>query len=480
MGTPPLVRSGSKPSHVRFVVLGFMCTLALLTYLDRVCIMRVQKSMKDELRLDDLQMGWVFSAFLIGYALFEIPGGWMGDLWGARRVLGRIVLWWSAFTALTGCVWHFTTPQSYRELAFISPLLSTFGVLVLVRFLFGAGEAGAFPNINRVTRTWFPTRERGSAQGAVWMFARLGGAVAPAITGTLADTLGWRQAFWALGGLGAAWSAIFLVWFRDRPEDVPACNAAERERINEGQIPGLMPARTAITDSIEPAALHAVAVDELPVAEHAWPPMGLLLTSVSALATCVAAFCVCFPFSFYITWQPTYYEDVFGLTSRESEILTGVPFICGAFGALVGGWFSDRLVRSTGSRRWGRAIVGMAGFGGAGLCILAACLATTARQATALLCLGFFINDLAIPTIWAALADIGGRFVGTLSGLSNMVGNIGGAISPVLIPVMLQRLNHLPVVDRWHLVFVGMALVWFVAAASWLFIDAGTPLAEDS
>jgi MFS family permease len=470
MGTLPSDPSAPRPTRVRFVVLSFLCAVALLTYLDRACIMQVQGSMKEELKLDDVQMGWIFSAFFFGYALFEIPGGWMGDVWGSRRVLGRIVIWWSAFTALTGCVWYFAAPESSQATVLGYPLISTFGVLLLVRFLFGAGEAGAFPNVTRITRVWFPVAERGAAQGAVWMFARLGGAVAPAVTGALAAALGWRQAFWALGGLGVVWTVVFLAWFRERPEDVPACNEAERAKIREG--------RAAPRDSAAATGIAVAPTDEPPSDTHAWPPMGLLLTSVSTLALCAAAFSVCFPWSFYITFQPKFYEDVFGLTPDQSKLLTGLPFFCGAAGALCGGWLSDQLIRLTGSRRWGRAIVGIAGFGGAGLCILATCLATSVWMATTLLCLGFFINDLAIPTIWATMADIGGRFTGTLSGLSNMVGNIGGAISPILIPIALLHLDHLPPVERWNFIFVGMAAVWFVAASAWLFIDAGTPLEQ--
>jgi MFS transporter, ACS family, glucarate transporter len=476
MGNPPRDPAASRPTRVRFVVLAFVCTLALITYLDRVCISRVSDSMSRDLGFDSdgVQMGYVFSAFFLGYALFEMPGGWMGDVWGARRVLGRIVIWWSAFTVVTGCVWRFAAPESFQIWMHGYPLLSVFGVLILVRFLFGAGEAGAFPNINRVTRSWFPVREWGSAQGVVWMFARLGGAVAPPVTGFLAGALGWRQAFWALGALGVAWSVIFLVWFRDRPEDVPSCNAAERSRIREGRAANATPTNTSAAD--ETTEGQVAPVEESLANIHAWPPMRLLLTNLSALAVYLAAFGVCFTFSFYPTSQPKYYKDVFGLDSEQSELMTGLPYFCGAAGALAGGWLSDWLIRRTGSRRWGRALVGCGGFGGAGICVLAVYFATTAWQAAALLSLGLFLSDLAIPTIWAAMADIGGRFVGTLSGLSNMIGNIGGAISPVLIPVVLKQLLYLPAVDRWQYVFAGMAASWFIAAASWLFIDAGKPL----
>lgn len=454
MGTPPLDDSLSRPTRVRFLVLAFLCSLALITYLDRVCIMRVQGMVREDLRLDKIQMGWIFSAFLLGYAVMEVPGGWLGDVWGGRRVLTRIVLWWSAFTSLTGSVWYFTSPDTWQVTVQGYALFSSFGLLMLVRFLFGAGEAGAFPNIARITGMWFPLRERGAAQGAVWMSARLGGAIAPAVTGALAVAAGWRQAFWVLGGIGLVWAAAFVAWFRDRPEDVPSCNAAEREQIRDGR----------------PA--------EATAGGHVWPPLRTLLTSPSVLAMCLAAFAVCLPWYFYSTWQQQFYEDVFELKPEQTEVVAGLPFFCGAAGALLGGWLSDRLVSRTGSRRWGRALLGMAGFVGAGLCIVAVCFAATARQAAVLLCLGFFVNDLAIPTIWAVTADIGGRFVGTVAGLMNMVGAIGGMLSPVLIPVVLKNLGHLPVGLRWQYIFAGMAGAWFVAAAAWLFIDAGKPLAD--
>jgi ACS family glucarate transporter-like MFS transporter len=454
MGTPPSDQPDLKPSRARFVVLSLLCTLALITYLDRVCIMQVKGLMSEELRLDDIQMGWIFSAFLFGYAILEVPGGWMGDVWGARSVLTRIVLWWSLFTALTGCVWYFATVGPFQILAAGYPLLSSFGLLFLVRFLFGAGEAGAFPNITRVTRSWFPLRERGTAQGAVWMAARLGGAIAPAVTGALAAKLGWRGAFWVLGTLGLAWAAAFLAWFRDRPEDAPGCNALERDLINSDR------------------------VEQAPATGHSWPPLRSLVTSLTPLAMGVAAFSVCFPWYFYSTWQPKYYEDVFQLKTEDSGVLTGLPFFCGAAGALLGGWLTDRVVQMTGSRRWGRSLVGLTGFGGASFCILATAFATKPWQAATLLCLAFFINDLAIPTLWATFADVGGQFVGTLAGLMNMIGAIGGGISPILIPVVLKNLQDLPAVERWQYIFVGMATAWFVAAAAWLFIDAGKPLAD--
>src|SRR4051812_21647956 len=212
MGTLSSDRSLQEPSRVRFGVLGFACSLSLLTYLDRVCIMRVKEDLQNDLGLDNLALGLVFSAFTLGYALCEVPAGWMGEVWGSRRVLTRIVLCWSLFTALTGSVWRFPLDSGYRLSLgshTIPLLVNALVMLLLVRFLFGVGEAGAYPNLTRVVSAWFPFRERGRAQGLIWMSARLGGAFAPLVLGRLSATLGWRQAFWILGLAGLGWAVLF-------------------------------------------------------------------------------------------------------------------------------------------------------------------------------------------------------------------------------------------------------------------------------
>jgi len=212
---------------------------------------------------------------------------------------------------------------------------------------------------------------------------------------------------------------------------------------------------------------------------HAWPRLGTLASSLTIWAMCGASACVCFGWYFYPTWQPKYLKDVHGFSydSRWSELLTGLPFFCGAIGSLLGGGLSDRLVRKTGSKRWGRSLIGCAGFTGAGLCVLATGLATEAWQAVALLCLAFLINDLAIPVLWAATADVGGRYAGTVSGVMNTAGAIGAILSPALIPRVLEQLpaSYDPA-QRWRIIFTGLAGSWFVGALAWLFIDASKPL----
>ena len=461
----PATPSPSGPSRVRFGVLAFLCTLAVLTYLDRICIMRAREDIQGDLQFSEIQMGFVFSAFLWGYTLFEVPGGAMGDRWGSRRVLTGFVLCWSLFTALTGAVPLFTldSGRSFQLGSLtVHLLLDSFVLMMLVRFLFGCGEAGAFPNAARVVGNWFPFRERAVAQGAIWMSARLGAAVAPLVLGRLSAVFGWRRAFWALGVLGLVWCLLFFWWFRERPEDKEDCNEAERDLIRSG------------AGSFQAGEAQA---------GHGPMPWRHLLGSLNIWALCLAAFCVSFGWYFYPTYQPKFLQDVhhFSYKGAQSamltEILTGLPFLCGAAGCLLGGRLSDRMVRTVG-RRWGRSLIGVFGFSGAGLCFLAAGLVPWTWLAVTLLSLACFINDFAIPVIWAASADIGRRYAGTVAGWMNMVGGFGGMITPILIPVLLASLGG-DLTSRWKGVFLVLSTVWFLGASAWLFIDAGKPLIPD-
>jgi MFS family permease len=462
MGDPKDLHSQLRPTHVRLGVLGFACTLSLITYLDRICIMRSRTDIEQALHFTDEQMGWIFGAFTTGYTLFEILAGYMGDKWGSRRIITRIVLWWSAFTALTGSVRYFSydTGRSLSMGEWTIPLVfDAFALMMVIRFLFGAGEAGAYPNLTRVVSDWFPARERASAQGAIWMSARLGGALAPLVIGRLTVALGWRQAFWVLGAVGIVWAVCFFRWFRSHPDKHPGCNAAERELI-----------------------LADRPVVRADAAGHAWPGVGRLAGSLTLWGAASAAFWVCFGWYFYITWQPRYLEDVHGYKADgwQSEILTGLPFLFGAVGALLGGCLSDRLLTRLGPR-WGRSAIGLVGFAGAGLCVLGAAFATSAWQVVALLCLASLINDLAIPVIWAVSADVGGRFAGTVAAIMNTVGGVGAILSPILIPRALHWLSggH-SVHQSWQIILIGLSGAWFFAAASWLFIDAGKRLSQDA
>src|SRR6266478_3230848 len=183
-------RSFVTPSHTRYWVVVFAITLAILSYIDRVCISQAAPVITNDLGLSNTDMGKVFGAFGLAYSVFEVPGGWMGDWMGPRKVLMRIVLWWSFFTAITGYMWNLAS-------------------LCVARFLFGAGEAGCFPNLTKAFSIWLPSEERSRAQGIMWTFARWGGAFTPPLVILAFRHMSWRWAFVCFGALGLIWTAAF-------------------------------------------------------------------------------------------------------------------------------------------------------------------------------------------------------------------------------------------------------------------------------
>ena len=218
--SPPPTNRVSKPTSARFVVLSLLCLLSGILYLDRICISAALDSMQTDLKLSNTETSYVLMAFTLAYGLFEVPTGRWGDLLGARRVLTRISLWWSAFTALTGAC-------------------SGLGSLILVRFLFGAGEAGAFPNVARVISRWFPDVERGRAQGILLAASQIGGALAPFLAAVLIIQIGWRWTFVAFGSVGVVWAAAFWWWFRDDPAAHSQVNEAEAQWIGHSPAAGV-------------------------------------------------------------------------------------------------------------------------------------------------------------------------------------------------------------------------------------------------
>jgi sugar phosphate permease len=417
---------GERPTHVRFWVVVFAVTLAVITYIDRVCMSVAANDIRLDLGLTDKQMGTVFSAFVAAYALFEIPSGFLGDWMGARRVLMRIVIWWSAFTAFIGATWNFAS-------------------LVATQILFGAGEAGAFPNLTKAFTAWLPFEERVRAQGILWLSARWGGALTPSIVTVLLSVMTWRHTFVVLGSVGVVWAFFFYRWYRDHPRDNPHVNAAE---------------------------LALLRGSEHLAAGHAHVPWGKFATSRQVWLLCAQYFCLSYPWYFYITWLPTYLRTARHVDMGRSAILGGLPLFLGGIGCLLSGFVARYLTQWTGSTARTRRILAFTGFTGAcGLLVLAPQFDNVVLT---MIAMGFasFCNDLVMPGAWGAAMDIGGKYAGTLSGTMNMMGNLGGALSSYMIGVILSYTHN------WEILFYVSGAVYFMGNFCWMALDPVTPLEE--
>ncbi len=460
----------SQPSRARYVFLAYAATLSLILYLDRTCIAESADAICKELGLGDVQRGWMFTAFTLGYMLFEVPGGAWGDRYGPKRILCRIVLCWSLFTALTGLVSHFTLDSGYRldVLGLSWPIIfDGFLLLLLVRFVFGAAEAGAYPNLAKSSGRWFPLRERGLAQGVVATAGRLGGGLASGATilvtlmvdRYLWPGMGWRVSFWLFGLTGLAWVLFFARWFHNAPAEHPSVNAAELALITSGA-------------PRQAAAAHS---------GHGRPPWRFLLTSVNLWAYAAAAFCSAFVFYLYFTHFPSYLRQRHHVDRASWGWVAGLPMILGAVSCTLGGLLTDWLVRRTGSRRWGRRIMGLVGKGGGALLLLAGASVDDPALAVVLIALSAFTSDLALAAHWAVCTDAGGRFVATVFGMMNTVAAVGAALSPVLAGYLLSWLSPRDGAGRfdpaarehaWNVVLYLFAAMLALSALCWLRIDA--------
>ena len=376
-----------QPTRTRFKLLRLMFALSIITYIDRVCISTAAPHIREALGLTPTQMGWVFSAFTIAYAVFEIPSGWLGDTLGPRKVLARIVLWWSAFTMATGGVWNYVS-------------------LLIARFLFGAGEAGAFPNMSRSLSRWFPLHERGTAHGVIFTGSRLGGAVTPLLVGTMITRAGWRQAFWTFGILGIVWCIFWWKWFRDDPAKHPSVNAEELRAIQAGGHERNV--RLTRDTLLSPRLL--------------W--IGLMY------------FCYGYCLYFYLTWLPTYLRDGRGFSNYGTNVVHTVILLSAAGASILGGRLTDYLTRRYGLRI-GRAI-GVAAMPISAIALCVAALTQSATVAAVAMTLAAGAEDLCLSPSWAMCHDIGGDAAGTVTAVMNTYGNIGGALSPLVVGYALD------------------------------------------
>jgi MFS family permease len=401
----------------RHKVLGLLGTLSVLTFLDRLAIAVAGPGIQSELHIQPQDWGWILSAYVLANGLFEVPSGALGDRRGRRGELTRIVTWWSAFTALTA--W-----------------CRGFWQLVAVRFLFGMGAAGAYPNSAGVIAHWFPRRERARSQGVVWAASRLGGALAPLLIVPLERYFGWRSVFWLLGAAGFAWAGIWYTRFRDRPQDDPA---------------------------ITPGELAEIGVTQ----DAQRPPVSWmrLLSSRSLWLVVIAYGCYGCASWFYFSWFPTWMIHAAGF-SLNGVLFTALPFVLGCLGNLAGGALGDRLTLRWGARMALRAVPAVC------LTLTAAVLVAMAVfhgkiAIVALSSLGFGVMDLMLPSAWALCMTIGGRSSGAATGMMNTAGQAGGFAGTVLFGYIVQ------LTGSYNLPLFFIAAMVLVSALLFTQVDPG-------
>jgi MFS transporter, ACS family, glucarate transporter len=414
-----------RPTRARGRLLAFAFLLSVITYLDRICISAAAPFIMADLQLTVLQMSAIFSAFTLAYSLFEIPSGWLADVRGPRLMLTRIVLWWSAFTMLTGAATGFRS-------------------LLAIRFLFGAGEAGAFPTAVRSFASWFPLRERGTANGVLFLGSRLGGMLSVPLALLLIRQWGWRQTFVVFGTFGIVWAAAWYAWYRDRPADHPEVNAEELGWIQQDGATGAASPRT---------------------------PWRELLTSRNLLAICAMYFAFGYGLYFYFTWLPTYLIRELGFSVLAGGLLSALPFALAGIADLAGGRLTDYLARVKGLRT-ARCHLGFASFLTCAVLVLLSTIAPDPLAKAVLLAFALASADLALSACWAVCLDVGATHAGVVTGFMNTFGNLGGLIGPLVLGLAVDRLGS------WTIPFYVTAGVYAAGALAWLAIDPHQRIAD--
>ena len=413
----------TRPSKGRWYILFLICLMYLITYLDRVNISTAAPVISKEFGFDKITMGFIFSAFAWAYAAFQVPGGWLGDRFGARSVLTIIVTYWSIMTA--------------------APAAATGAVsFIVVRFLFGVGEGGAFPVATRAMQLWYPPQERGFVQGITHSASRLGAAIAPPIVVTIMTAFGWQWVFYVCGVVGIVWAAWWWFAYRDLPEEHASVNRAELERIRGTDAQG----------NVNPPKIEA----------RATVPWATLLRSPNMWAIMCAYFTYVYCLWIFLSWLPSYLVDYRHFTLIKVGWLASLPLLAGVIGDTVGGLATDWVLKKTGSARFARRLVAIVGLLGCAVFIVPAALVDDAYAAVFCLTGAMFFLECTIGPSWAVPMDTGGKYSGTVSGMMNMAGNIGGALSPLVFGFLAQG-------DFWQAPFIVAATLLVIGAGVWAF-----------
>lgn len=417
----------TRSTRVRYKVVAMTVLLAMVTYLDRVCISKLAPDIMRDLGLSKVQMGWVFSAFALAYALFEIPTAWWADRQGTRRVLTRIVIWWSGFTVLTAGAFNYAS-------------------LLVLRFLFGAGEAGAWPGVARTFSRWIPSRERGTIQGIFFTGAHLAGGLAPLLVVALLPLMHWRMIFVVFGLTGFVWALAWYRWFRDDPSQHPEVNAAELDLI--------------VAERREDGA-HAAG----------WAYWRRLLGSSNMWALCVMYFPNSFSFYFCITWLPTYLHEKGSFNPVMLGFLAGLPLLVSIASDLFGGMTTDWAARRFGLRV-GRCGVGAAAYLVAGVALIVAAAAASPMVSAMLIALATAASMFTLGASWSTAIEMGRNHAGVVSAAMNTSGQIGSLLCPLIVAYSVEWFQS------WDLPLYLMGGLFLIGVICWGLIDPQKPVFE--
>lgn len=404
----------------RYQVLAVLSLLSMITFLDRIALSSASSSIMSELHISTVQWGWILGMFTIAYAAFEIPTGYLGDKFGGKKLLIRVVIWWSIFTILTG-------------------FANGFIMLLLVRFLFGMGEAGAYPNTSIVLAKYFPVLERGRAQATIWGASRLGAALTPFIVLPLQQKYSWNMSFYLLGAVGVVWTLFWVFWHKEDPKDCKDISQEElnfilenRDLPNQGET-----VKTSYWSGFK--------------SKNLWFLLAMY-------------FCYAIGAYFFQSWFHTYLEKGRLIPKNELIWASSVPYLLAAIGCFTGGWISDKACLRWG-KKWGRRIVPMLGLFVAGICIISASLVANNLLAIIALGIGMAFMDVTAPVAWAVAMDMGGTKSGAISGSMNTAGLTGAYISTVFFGYLASAYGYyLPVLYIGIIVLLGSFI--------WLKIDA--------
>lgn len=424
-------RSPHTPTRVHWSILACVVMVTVLTYVDRLNLGIAGKYIQDELSFSTHTMGWVLSAFLLGYSMFQVPGGWAGDYFGPKRVLTAAILLWSVFTALTGLAPRLP----------ISHWIGIAGSFMAIRFLVGIGEAAAAPSCNKLVGNWIGSDHHGLGSSAFVMGIGVGGALTPPLIAWVMQRWGWRSSFYLAGTAGLFVAMLWQWYVTDSPEENPRVNAEELALIRQARSGRKKRSTTALKT-----------------------PWRQMLSDRSVWGVLLGYFCQGFPIYFFHTWFFLYLVQVRHLSIASGGLWGSTPYLAIAILAPTGGWFSDRAVTKLG-KRWGRRLAVCLGMVGSAILMWIGAGAANSREAISLLALGAGLNMFSATTFWATCIDVTEQFTGSLSGLMNTFGNFGGWLSPIVSAYVATRFGWNRALDCAAVVSMASALFFLLVRA---------------